>query len=392
MKILLKLWPLWLVTFLFASFMALTSFVNSSMLIEVFKISETALGVLYSLGSLCALVFLLVLPRFFHRHMAVKTLLGSILLLGSASTVGLVLLPHTPLSGSILFVFYLMATSACLYLLDIIVGHYSTPANTGVMRGWYMTILSIAWVIAPLASGYLIGLLGNYSIVYMIAGAMMALAAMVVVVSYEPFSPDNAHKSTGLLDDIRSFFVNKNLRNIFMTNALLQAFYAVMVIYSPIYLNEVIGLSWEYIGIIFAIMLMAFVLFDYPLGYLADNYIGEKEILTLGLMIMSGTTLLIAFVGEVHWVWWAVLLFGTRTGAAATEMMNESFFFKHVTPDDVSYIAYYRNARPVAYILAPLLMSFFLGVFNLETQHIFIILSIMVALGVFWSLGLEDTR
>ena len=392
MKTLLKLWPLWLVTFLFASFMALTAFVNSSMLLESFGISETALGILYSLGSVCALGFVLILPRFFHRHMTVKSLLASILILGSASTAGLVFLPQTPLSGSILFVLYLMATSAVLYLLDIVVGHYSTPGNTGVMRGWYMTIISIAWVIAPFASGYLIEVLGGYDIVYIIAGVLLSFAAIIVGLVYVPFSPDESHSTTGLLSDIKDFFTNKNLRNIFMTNSLLQTFYAVMVIYSPIYLNEVIGLSWEYIGIIFAIMLMAFVLFDYPLGYLADHYIGEKEILTLGLMIMSGTTLLIAFVGEVHWLWWALLLFGTRTGAAATEMMNESFFFKHVTPDDVSFIAYYRNARPLAYILAPLVMSFSLGVFNLETRHIFIILSVMVVLGVFWSLGLEDTR
>ena len=392
MKTLIRLWPLWLITFLFASFMALTSFLNSSMLIELFGISETMIGVLYSFGSVCALLSVLVLPRFFTRHTTVKTLLTSLLLLGSAATLGLVTLPPHALVGSVLFIGYLIATAAVLYLLDIMVGHYSTLENTGMMRGWYMTIISVAWVIAPFASGYLTDRLGGYTVVYIIAGALMALAGVVTLSGHETFTPQEAHGSTGLLNTLQAFLQNKNLRNIFVTNTILQSFYAIMVIYSPIYLNEVIGLSWDHIGIIFAIMLMAFVLFDYPLGYVADRYLGEKELLTLGLSIMSITTFVIAFVGPVHWLWWALLLFGTRTGAAATEMMNESFFFKQVTDTDVSYIAYYRNARPLAYVVAPLVMSFFLGVFNLETRHIFIILSVGIALGIFWSLGIKDTK
>lgn len=393
MKALFRLWPLWLITFLFASFMALTSFINSSMLIDVFGISEAMLGVLYSFGSFCALASVLILPRFFNYHTTVKTLLTSLLLLGAVSTLGLIAIPQSPLLGSILFICYLIASAAVLYLLDIIVGHYSTPQNTGVMRGWYMTIISIAWVIAPFVSGYLTDRLSGYTVVYIIAGILMVIAGAFALSTHDNFTPREAHTSTGLLGNMKSFLQIKNLRNIFLTNTLLQTFYAVMVIYSPIYLNEVVGLSWEHIGIIFAIMLTAFVILSYPLGYIADVYLGEKEILTAGLLIMSITTLAIPFMPQgLHWTWWALLMFGTRVGAAATEMMNESFFFKHVTNDEVSYIAYYRNARPLSYIAAPLVMSFFLGIFKLETQHIFIILAVMVGLGVFWSLGLEDTK
>ena len=65
-----------------------------------------------------------------------------------------------------------------------------------------------------------------------------------------------------------------------------------MVIYTPIYLHEHIGLPWSDIGIIFTIMLLPFVLFEFPAGKLADGKWGEKEPPIIGIILIAVSTAL----------------------------------------------------------------------------------------------------
>ena len=100
-----------------------------------------------------------------------------------------------------------------------------------------------------------------------------------------------------------------------------------MVIYTPIYLHEYIGFGWDKIGIIFSIMLLPFVILDFPLGKLSDK-IGEKKMLMAGFLIMTSSVLAIPLMTEPLLWLWAVILFMTRVGAATIESLSESYFFK----------------------------------------------------------------
>src|SRR5690606_23149335 len=106
----------------------------------------------------------------------------------------------------------------------------------------------------------------------------------------------------------------------------LRFFYAWMVIYTPLYLHNYIGLEWSSIGVIFTIMLIPFALFELPLGTLADRVYGEKEILIAGLAIMSISTISLFFITSSAFVVWSVALFLTRVGASAVEIMSETYF------------------------------------------------------------------
>ena len=59
--------------------------------------------------------------------------------------------------------------------------------------------------------------------------------------------------------------------------------YAWMVIYTPLHMLD-LGFTWEEIGQIFTIMLIPFVLVEYPAGWLADKYIGETEMMSADLI------------------------------------------------------------------------------------------------------------
>ena len=163
-----------------------------------------------------------------------------------------------------------------------------------------------------------------------------------------------------------------------------------MVIYTPIYLYEYLKFDWEQIGLIFTIMLIPFVLVDFPLGKLSDK-IGEKKMLMIGFLITILFTFIIPFVA-VSKVWiWAMILFGTRVGAATIEIMSEIYFFKEIGEKNADEISFFRNTYPLSYILAPLIAIPVL-LFVPSFKYIFFVLSAIMLSGFFITLRLKDIK
>ncbi len=109
------------------------------------------------------------------------------------------------------------------------------------------------------------------------------------------------------------------------------------------------------VGLVFTVMLIPFILLQYPVGVLADKKYGEKEMMILGLIIMIGAT---------AWMWatqrtdvwmWMALLTVSRVGAAILETMEDSYFYKQITAHDMALINCFRTTRPFAYIVCMIL-------------------------------------
>ena len=136
---------------------------------------------------------------------------------------------------------------------------------------------------------------------------------------------DPTYKEISVWKTIKLFMRNKHISKIYLINLILKFFYAWMIIYTPLYLHEYLGFAWNEIGIIFSIMLIPFVILDFPLGKLSDK-IGEKKMLLIGFCIISIATLVIPFI-ETKTLWlWALVLLLTRIGATTIETMSESYF------------------------------------------------------------------
>ena len=195
--------------------------------------------------------------------------------------------------------------------------------------------------------------------------------------------PEPEYDKMGIVKYVGKFLKNKNLSRAYGLNLLLQLFYSWMIIYTPIYLSAHLGFSWREIGIIFAIMLTPFVIIPFRLGKYADK-IGERKILMAGFAIASLATLMLFFIRE-HAVWiWAALLFTTRIGAASVEVMSDSYFFKHIKPENEEFVGVYRTASPVAYILGPL-AAFLIFIFIPSFNFIYPILAALMLCGLYLS-------
>lgn len=363
---------------------ALIIYVNSTFLDSYF--SETQVSALYIIGSVINTILLLKASKILEK-LGVYKFASYCILIEFFATLGLAV-TTTPFLIGIYFLIHLITISLLLFNMDVFIEDVSKDDKlTGSIRATYLTVTNITIVIAPILIALLLQK-NNYFYVYL-------LSSLFLIPLYYFFkrlkgveSPMVQHIS--IKETLSEYVKNKNLSNIFISNFLLQLFYAYMVIYVPLYLVNHIGFSWSETGIMFTIMLLPFVLFELPVGELADEKYGEKEFLSVGFIIMGLSTIFISFVTAQNFWIWAVLLFITRIGASFVEISTESYFFKQVNPEKSDVISFFRISRPLSFIVAPLLATITLQF--IPFQYIFILIGTIMIIGTHYSLALKDTK
>ena len=375
---------IYLAGFLFSIPLALTSYINSSFL-ENF-VNKYYLSALYIVASIITILGLMEMPRILTRIGNRLTSLVFSLLLFFA----LILLAFADSSYVVIFAFILYFTTGNILIasLDIFIEDFSSNSSIGRFRGFYMTIMNLAWVIAQMISGSIIAK-SSFTGIYLLSSIFMLLVAFIFIFFLSNFK-DPQYKKVPVWKTIKFFARNKHVSKIYFLNLILKFFYAWMVIYMPIYLHEYLFFGWEKIGIIFTIMLLPFVFLSYPLGELSDK-IGEKKMLIYGFLISAFFTFLIPLISEPKLWLWAGILFATRVGAATIEVMSESYFFKIETEENADAISFFRNTTPIAYIIAPL-CAISVFYFVPSFKYLFFVLSAIMFTGLFISFRLRDVK
>ncbi|HEX7724815.1 MAG TPA: MFS transporter, partial [Candidatus Paceibacterota bacterium] len=271
---------------------------------------------------------------------------------------------------------------------DIFLEVYTANGQVGSVRGLYTATLNASWVIGPLIGSMLINGSENYHNTYIAALAMLFPLLYLIYRNFPRFhDPNYIHITPWQL--VRHVAHNRSWVWLFFANLILQIFYAWMTVYSPIYLNKTVGFGWDDIGIILTVMLLPFPLIQYPLGKLSDGR-GEKEIMVAGFLIIGITTIALAFIRSHELVVWALALFATRVGAAAAEVMMETYFFKTVSPRDSAALGMFRITRPMAYFVAPVVTT--IGLFFTTNEYLFIVIGVITLLAIIPVLSIKDTK
>ena len=188
---------------------------------------------------------------------------------------------------------------------------------------------------------------------------------------------------------LRKLSGRKNVLRIYYISFLLEFFYALMIIYTPLYLLE-LGFSWAEIGKIFTVMLLPFVLLQYPAGYLADKKLEERDMIIFSLIIMAFSTFFIFFISSKSLILWALILFCTRIGASLIEVLRDSYFYKRIDCRDVDIINFFRSVRPMAYIIGLVIATPI--VYFLHIRFIFPFIAIGVLTGIFAAKNMASSR
>ena len=380
-----SIFVIYLLGFLFTLHAALPSYVTSTFLARF--TSENLVGIMYTLSALLTIAVFTVVPHILRRFGNYKTIMG-LLILDLLSVLGLTFVQNEFLI-SVFFITGFVAIAIIGFNIDIFLESFSRNATTGKIRGTFLSTANTAWIVAPLVGGIILTD-GDYWKIFL-ATALLLLPILFFVHNNLKKFKDPEYKHVRLRVTTKEIFHNKDIRDIFVVGFLLQFFYSWMVIYTPLYLYTHIGFSWREIGVIFSIMLLPFVLTEAPLGRLADRRWGEKEVMSVGFIVMAISTGLIAFMDTKSLALWAMLLFITRIGAAMVEIMSETYFFKKVNPSKANVISMFRTMRPWAYIISPLLATALFSV-DLPIKYIFVFLAVIMFTGLHWSLELKDTK
>ncbi|MFH1564445.1 MAG: MFS transporter [bacterium] len=370
------------IAFFIALEAALLAYITSSFLEQYIDIRY--LGYIFVFGNIISAILIFKLSTWVAKFGRYK-LFFVFFLIHLLSLVGLATVKQKALA--ILFFLFYIVTLFIIYIgIDIFTETFSCDESTGSIKGKQLTVRNLAWVAAPIIAGYLLAAYG-FNLLFLIAGILVFISFAVFLRLKGDY--DHDHSKIKFLESFRKIKRDKNLSQIILGSLWLEIFFAFMIIYMPLYLRQ-IGMDWTQIGLVFTIMLSAFVIFQYPAGWLADNKCGEKEILMLGFLLAGITTCLIFFINSaVVWIW-AVALFANRIGISLIQVMDESYFYKQIDARDIDLINFFRLMRPIGYIITPLIASIVLAFYPL--QYLFLFLGIFMLAGLFVVGRIEDTR
>lgn len=356
---------------------------------EMWQNPNDLIGTLYTFASIVTLFALLIAPRILRRFGNYRWTLGTLLLL-AMTLLGLAIF-NTAWLIIPLFILEAAITSILYFNFDLFLEHYSKDTETGIIRGIFKALTSIAWLVPPFLAGVILDHYG-FPLIYL-TGAFLIIPTIFIMMGYLSDFKDMHYEKTPFILSQKTLKEHPAIVQIYWVNFFLQVFYAWMIIYAPIYFHDHLNISYEDFGIILSIALTAFVIFPTFEGWLADKVLGEKEMLLLGFFLMSITSLAIPYLSHAGiglWMWGALLFVG-RMGAATVETMSEVYFFKHVDAHNASLVGYFRRARPLAFIIAPLLASVLLGFHLLKFGDLFYVLGFIMLFAFYFTLRLKDT-
>lgn len=348
------------------------------------------IGALYTIGSCLAVLAFL----FFAKILRVFGNVRLTIWLAVIEIIALILLGLASSAATAIVAFVIFVTINPLIYLTIDIFSESLIGNnetsTGSKRGLTLTLMSLAAVMGPATMGLIVGDNSeNLRYTYFVSAAIFALFVLIVAVRFRSFTDPEYH-DLKIAEAIRSFWVHRDVRNVFFAHLTLQLFFSWAIIYIPLYMATEIGFTWDVIGSIIAVGLMAYVVFEWPIGYIADRYLGEKEMMAVGFVILAVTSSWVAFMTASSVIAWMILMFINRTGASLVEATTESYFFKHTVGNDANVMSFFRLTRPLGVVMGSLLGSATLLYFRFDFA--FIILGFLMIPGIYFASRLKDTR
>jgi MFS family permease len=383
-----KFWLVYVLAVLINLQSFLVAYSNSTYL-EQFTTAEVV-GLLYTVGSCLSILAFLFISRVLRKVGNTKFTLGIAgALLASLAVMGISSYP--PLI--IVFFVVFLATSPLLYMsLDVfsesLIGN--NEGSTGSKRGLALSLMALAGASGPLLVSLLVGDNdANLTRTYLAASFVGVLFITLVLIHFRHFH-DPPYREVRIMRTLRMFFESPALRTGFLTHLTLQMFFAWTIIYMPLYLATEIGLNWDKIGLILGFGLMAYVFFEWPIGWLADNHWGEKEMMAGGFLLLALTLAAMAYLTSTS-IWpWIALMFVNRIGAALIEVTTESYFFKHTKGTDANLISFFRLTRPLGLVLGSLVGS--AALLFLPFNLIFVVFAFALLPAMFLTTTLHDTR
>lgn len=346
-------------------------------------------GLVIAGGALVALIFFPFLPTLVRRFGTQRLAL----IFAIIEMIALFILAAAPgaFTASVLVALAVALQPLLYYELDLLLeATVAEEGTTGRVRTLFITMWNIAALAAPLLMGALLADSDAYGRVFLAAGA--ALVPFIVLFAVRRLPQGAPVELSHMRDTLVCISRDRDLAAVTFGHFLLYAFFIWASFYTPAYLHMVLGIPWSDLGWIFALMLVPYALLEYPAGWIADKFIGDKELMFIGFLIAGAALASISLLTSTSSLLLILcILILSRTGAALIESMTEGHFFRRVTERDVNSVSIFRGVWPLANLVAPIIGSIILFFGNY--QLIFLLTGGFIALaGAVTTLLIKDFR
>jgi len=376
---------MYVVGFIFAVSAALPAYIQSNFLKQF--ISFKMVSLFFVLANSITAVMIALFPRLIN-HLG-NYFSGKIIIIVYATALLGMAAANGAISATLTLLIFIVGSNLLWINIDILLEEASSNNETGRIRTLYLTFMNLSWIVAPTISAYLVTV-GEYPFPFLIS-ALLAITLFIIISKNKKNLTDKSRfRNEPILKSWKKLWQNKNLRGVFMAAIALNLFFSGAVIYIPIYLHQNLGMEWIQLGWVFSVMLVPFVLFEIPAGFLADKYFGEKEMLIMGLFILFLSLILFSYINVATPIIWAGALFFSRIGAALVESMRDTYFFKKVNARDIGFINIFRMTNPLGYIVGTASGAIFL--LFLPINYLFLVFAILLLPAFYFVALIKDTK
>jgi MFS family permease len=371
-------------TFLYALHYAIPIYATSSFLNQYFR--APIVSALYVVASVCALLASMSIAKSIRRfHTYPFTFF---LVIAEIITTVTFAFTKDPYVIAIFFIIHFILQVLLYVLLNVFIEGFSKHAETGSIRGLFLALFNLGVLISPLIGGLLLSKF-SFQALYLVA-SLTLVPFLYFLHAYLQHIKEPAYHSIDIWRAVRDVLGNRTLKVVFITEVLVQSFYSVMVIYSPLYLTSIGIPLTTYMSYILPIALIPLVLLPFELGFLADTKISGKTILLTGIGLLIITLFLCVIVRTTDPRIWTLILIVSRIGASCVETMSFTFYFKKVGPEDASLTALFSNAYGLGtifvgsaiFLISPFLVN--------RPQLVFVVLGCILLWSMTLVLSLKD--
>jgi MFS family permease len=361
----------YLATLFYAFHYALPLYSESSYLETL--VPDFAVGIIYSVAAVISLALTLKIGSFLNRWSNRRVLIGAAFL----EAVSLLVLAYsTSLTLSIsFFILHTVLLSAMYVGLNVLVESVSKKEDVGKIRGVYLTILNVGILTGPFLASQIIG--SGFSLLF-VSAAFCIVPMIYILYRYLDHLHEPRYVAPDLFESLQRLTHFKDVRRIVFVQYILEFFWIIMIVYGPLYLlqNNILDLK-TYLGVVIPIILIPFIIVPYPLGRLADQKLGEKELLIFGILLMIVGTTIFGLLDTPLLLAYIFALFVARLGASMVEEMSSSYFYKQVDHSQADLISIFTNTRNLALISGPIIGSIVVYIYSLQMVF-FVLVGILV--------------
>jgi MFS family permease len=342
--------------FFFSIFTALTVYVTLPFLSSFMP--ETYTGLVVSAGGVLAIIVFPFLPRLVARYGAQQLALVFALV----EMVTLLALAAAPsaLAGALLVIVAIAVQPFISYELDLLLEASSTEQSmVGRVRTAFLTAWNFGALAAPLLLGALLANSNEYGRIFIAAAAI--LVPFVVLFAARSLPKGTPPHISHMQDTLVCISHDRDFFAVTFAHFLLYLFYIWAPLYVPVYLHTVLGIPWSELGWMFSVMLIPYALIEYPAGWIADRYLGDKKLMLAGFLIAGLALASFSVLSSSSSLAYVLfLLVSSRVGAALIESMTEGHFFRRITDQDINTMSIFRGIWPLANVIGPIVGSLIL--------------------------------